>query len=269
MARKYSIAHVTVLGCPPPEMIYVAAMAGYDYVGMRLIYMGLAGEPNYDLAHLPEMLRATKTAMKETGIHLNDIGLARIHDDVDLKQYEPAFEVSAELGCKHVLSSIWTPNKPFYLEKFAELCDLAAQYGLTVNLEYVTWANVKNLKEALQILQTVNRPNTGVLVDTLHSYRSRVAPEELDAIPREWLHFAHICDAPAEIPTDKESLIYTGREARLYVGEGAIDIAAYINRLPKEIVLSLELPHIARAKQFGYAEHARRCLATAKAYFGY
>ena len=48
--RKFSLAHLTVLGCAPPEMTYIAARAGYDYVSFRLIYMGLAGETNYDLA---------------------------------------------------------------------------------------------------------------------------------------------------------------------------------------------------------------------------
>ena len=38
----------------------------------------------------------------------------------------------------------------------------------------------------------------------------------------------HISDAPNEIPTTTEGLIHTGREARLYPGEGAIDIAAIV-----------------------------------------
>ena len=54
MALEYSLAHLTVLGCPPPEMVYVAARAGYDYVSPRLIYMGLPGEPNYALAENPD-----------------------------------------------------------------------------------------------------------------------------------------------------------------------------------------------------------------------
>jgi hypothetical protein len=30
---------------------------------------------------------------------------------------------------------------------------------------------------------------------------------------------------------------------------------------------SIELPHLARVQEMGYAEHALRCLQTAKAYF--
>ena len=46
---------------------------------------------------------------------------------------------------------------------------------------------------------------------------------------------------------------------------GGIPIAAILNRLP-EMVYSIELPHLARAREFGYAEHAFRCLESAKAY---
>ncbi|MDF2930356.1 MAG: Xylose isomerase protein barrel [Anaerospora sp.] len=84
-------------------------------------------------------------------------------------------------------------------------------------------------------------------------------------MPREWFHFAHLCDGPAEIPDTKEALIHTGRDERLYAGEGGIDIAAILKRLPA-IPYSIELPHLARVKELGYAEHAWRCLQSAKNY---
>lgn len=265
MTRQFSLAHLTVLGCAPPEMTYIAARAGYDFVSFRPIYMGLPGEPNYALAENREMLRQTKAALAETGVRLLDIELARIYDGLDPKKYLPAMEVAAELGGRHVLSSVWTPERNFAIERFAELCDLAKQFGLTVDLEFVTFADIKNLQEALAVLRTANRENSGIMIDTLHFNRSRVALEELDEVPREWFRFAHLCDGPAAIPTAKEELIHTARDERLYAGEGAIDIAAILNRLP-EVPYSIELPNLARVKEYGYAEHARRCLQTARDY---
>lgn len=265
MANQFSLAYLTVPGCPPPEMIYTAAVVGYNFVSLRPIYMGLPGEPNFALAENKELLKATKTAFASTGIKLLDIELARIYDGVDPKKYLPAMEAAAELGGRHVLSSIWTPDRAFYTEKFAELCELANPFGLTVDLEFVTFADVKNLKESLELLRTVNQDNAGIMIDTLHFNRSRVALEELDEVPREWFHFAHLCDGPAEIPTTREGLIHTARDERLYAGEGAIDLAAILNRIP-EVPYSIELPHIVRMKEFGYAEHARRCLLAAKDY---
>lgn len=268
MAHKYSLAHLTVLGWSPVEMAYNAALIGYDYISIRNINMGVKGERDFSIPLGGERYKALKEALGETGIAIHDIELARVVAGVDVNSYEAAFESGASLGAKGVISSVWTDDKEYYTEQFAALCDLAAQYGLTVNLEFVTWAGVWNLGGALELLNTVKRPNARLMVDTLHTWRSKVSVEELAACPKELFDMAHICDGPAEIPArdDKEALIYTGRDARYYVGEGAINIADMVKALRPDTVLSIELPHLARVEKYGYTEHARRCLETAKEY---
>jgi sugar phosphate isomerase/epimerase len=263
---QFSLAHLTVLGCPPPEATRIASRAGYDFVSLRIINMRLANEPDYDLARNPNMLRETRSALDAGGIRLHDIEVARIADGVDMKSYAPALHTAAELGARRVIASIWTPNRNLAVDALAELCDLAAKVQLSISLEFVTWANVATLQEALALVRTVNRPNLGLLIDVLHFNRSGVKPEELDAVPRNWFHFAHICDGPKDIPATVEGLIQTGREARLYPGEGAIDIAAIVNRMPS-VPYSLEVPNLERVKELGYAEHARRCLEFGQRYF--
>ena len=265
MAQQYSLAHLTVLGCAPPEMTYIAARAGYDYVSIRPIYMGLPGEPNYALAENPQMLKQTKRALADTGVRVHDIELARIHDDMYPTKYLPAMEVAAELGAKAVLSSIWTTQREYAIEKFGEVCDLAKTFGLTVDLEYVPIAGVNTLAGAVDVLRRAQRDNAGLMVDVHHFHRALDKPEDLDGLPREWFHFAHLCDAQGEIPADRAEMTRILREERLYVGEGGIPVADILNRLP-EMVHSIELPHLARAREFGYAEHAFRCLESAKAY---
>jgi sugar phosphate isomerase/epimerase len=246
-------------------MTYIAARAGYDFVSFRLIYMGLPGEANYDVASNAQLLRQTKTALATTGLKLLDIEVARIDDGLDPKRYLPAMEAAAELGGRHVLASVWAKDRNFSIDCFGGMCDLAKPLGLTVVLEFVTFATVKTLAEALAVVRGARRPNSGILVDTLHFSRSRVAPAELDGLPRALFPYAHLCDAPAEIPATNEGLIATAREARLYPGEGGIDLAAIVGRLPL-VPYSLEIPHLARVKEIGYAEHAFRCLQHARTY---
>lgn len=246
-------------------MTYIAARAGYDFVSYRPIYMGLPGEPNFDLAANPQLLRQTKTALASTSLRVLDIELARVDDGLDPKKYLPALEVGAELGAKHVISSIWTADRVFATECYAQLCDLARPLGLTMDLEFVTFANARTLQDVLEVLRTVRRENAGVLVDMLHFSRSRVTLAELDGVPREWFHFVHLCDAPAAIPATTEGLIRTAREERLYLGEGGIPVAAILRRIP-DVPYSIELPNLARVKELGYTEHAFRCLQTAKDY---
>jgi sugar phosphate isomerase/epimerase len=253
------------MGLSPPELVYVAARAGYDYVSPRLIYMGLPGEPNWALAEKPEMLRQTKAALNDTGMRVHDIELARILKDVEPESYKPALEVAAELGARAVLSSIWVNDRSMYIDKFGRLCDLAKPLGLTVDLESVPIAAVTNLAQAVDVLRSVKRDNAGLMIDTHHFHRARDKAVDLEAVPREWFHFAQICDAPAEIPADRNEMIHVLREARLYLGEGGIDVADILRQIPR-VPYSIELPHLARAHEMGYAEHAFRCLETAKAY---
>ncbi|MCE5202468.1 MAG: sugar phosphate isomerase/epimerase [Synergistaceae bacterium] len=268
MTHKFSLAHLTVLGWTPPEMIYNAHLIGYDYVSIRIISMGVKGEFDFDISKNKKMFDLTKQAMEDTGMEIYDIELARIADGVDVRNYERSFEAAARLGAKGMISSIWTDDKEYYIDQFATLCDLAAQYDLTVNLEFPTWASVYDMKGVREVIDTVKKPNAGIMLDTLHVYRSRVSMEELEACPKELYNLAHICDGPAEIPalTDKEALIHTGRDERYYVGEGAIDVAGMVKRMRPDTVLSIELPNLGYVAKWGYTEHARRCLVTAKEY---
>ena len=200
MKHEFSLAHLTVMGCPPPEMIYVAARAGYDYVSVRTICMGLPGEPDYGLARNPELLRKTRLALDATGVRLHDIELARVKDGVDPQSYVPEFEVAATLGARAVLSSIWSTDRAYAIDTFGEICDLAKPFGLTVDLESVPIAAVNDLAGAVDVLRAVKRDNAGLMIDTHHFHRAKDNAADLDALPREWFHFAQICDAPASFP---------------------------------------------------------------------
>lgn len=265
MTIQYSLAHLTVLGCPTPEMVYIAARAGYDYVSPRLIYMGLPGEPNYALADNPAMLRQTKRALSETGVKVHDIELARIYDDMHPTKYLPAMEVAAELGAKAVLSSIWTENIDYAKEKYAKICELARPFGLTVDLEYVPISSINNLAKAADVLRAAKQKNSGLLIDMHHFHRAGDRVEDLDLLPREWFHFLHLCDASAEVPRDRAEMTRILREERLYVGDGGINVADILRHIPTKIY-SIELPNLAQANAVGYAEHAFRCIESAKRY---
>jgi len=242
----------------------MAARAGYDFVGLRP--MGRrADEPDYGLAHNKELLRQTKKALDVTGLRLNDIECARIAAGVIPKNYQAEMEIAAELGASGVITNVWTSERSFVLDAFSEICDLAKPLGLTVVLEFLTWSPIVNILDALEVIRSAGRENVGILVDTLHFYRSRCTLKELDKIPREYFRFAHLCDAPQEIPATVEELFKTASTERLYVGEGAIDIAGILNRMP-EVPYALEIPYPERSKVLGFAEHAARCLETAKAY---
>ena len=267
MSQEFSLAQLTVLNASPAELAGIAAEGGYDYFSMRQIYMGLPEEPDYDLSKNKKLMAETKHIMAETGIRLLDIELARIVDNVDPARYEPAMQTAVELGGKHVLSSIWTNDRELYMARFAQLCDLAAQYGLTVELEYVPIAAVRDLAGVVEVLKEVNRDNAGILVDIHHFHRAGDKPEVLAALPRNWFHMVHLCDAVAEIPEDNAEMTRILREDRSFLGEGGIDVKTILAALP-QVPYSIELPKLSYSSQHGYKEHAKQCLISAKNYLG-
>ena len=264
MKKEYSLAHLTAISTTPLELAKIAANCGYDYVSIRQIYMGVTGEVPVDLAEDKKMYQEMKDLFKDTGLRLLDIELARIFDGVDLTKYESAFETGKSLGAKHVLSSIWTDNKEYGIEKFAELCDLAKKYDLTVQLEAVPIAGVKSFAEVADILRIIKRDNAGLMMDTHHFNRANDSVELLKTFPSEWFRYAQICDAPPT-PSTREEMIRIMREGRDYLGEGTIDVATILNAMPI-VPYSIELPNSKKVEEYGYEGHARKCLETAKKY---
>lgn len=265
----YSLAHLTLINCTPAELVYVAARASYDAVSPRFITMNVPGE--FTQSPLDKaQVQATRTALVATGLQVLDIELARITEDCDPRDFEAALELGGELGARHMIMSAWTTRRDdrnFLLDIYAETCDLAASYGLTIDLEFPSFSRLKTLDEVLDIVRAADRPNGGILVDTLYLHLSRVDLGELLHVPPEWLHFLHISDCLPGIADTREGMIHLARDARLYPGEGCIDFAGIIERCPP-MNYSIELPNQSRVAELGYEEHARRCLIHAKATFG-
>ena len=273
MARKFSLAYLTIPGVDPVSQIKIAKEAGYDYVSLRTIPMHLPGEPEFLPQKDPELFDAIKKALKEYDMPLMDIELARVRPDLDIEEYRPAFEAAAKLGATDVLGSIWSRDKAWYTDTAGKVADYAAEFGLKFNIEFLPWAGVRNLQEDITLVDTLGRDNVYVMVDTLHAGRAGVTAEELARTPRKYFNFIHLCDGPAGPDGDPvldnikdDLMLYTAREARFYPGEGVMDIAGMVKAMP-EIPLSIELPNLKEIEARGQAGHAARCLETAKAYF--
>jgi sugar phosphate isomerase/epimerase len=264
MRHEFSLAHLTLLHCSPPEFIEVAAQTGFDYVSLRPIPV-TPNEPKHPLGEDKNLLKRTKAALANTGVKLLDIELARILPNVAPATYVPAFEAAAELGGRHVLTSGWTSDRNYVIERFAEMCDLAKPFGLTVDFEFVTFVAMGTLADAAAVVKSANRENGGICIDTLHFYRSNTSLSELDGLPRNWFRFMQLCDAAPETPATIEEMIFTARADRKFVGEGGLDLAAVINRLPV-MPYVLEIPNTKLALTMSPVEFARKAIETARAY---
>ncbi len=261
--HDYSLAHLTALSLSPPELIDAAAMAGYRYVGLRLTKV-TPQEPHYPLATDPALMRTTKVHLAATGIEVLDIELARISPNDNVRDFERFLQAGAELGARHVITQLPDPDRARKIDRFAQLCELARPLGLTVDLEFPSWTETPDLREATRVLREAAQPNAGMLIDLLHFARSGSSVDDLRQLPAEWFHFAHVCDAPPGVPSTNEGLIHTARFERLFPGEGGIDVHGILAALPPAIPYALEIPRATLVAQVGAKEHARMAIAATR-----
>ena len=238
MMADFSLAHLTVISLAPPLMVDVAASTGYRYVGLRLIPV-TPDSPGYPLMNDRTMMRETKARLADTGIGVHDIEIVRFALETDVESFLPFLEAGAELGAKHVLTAAYDPDRGRLIDRFGALCDLAAPFGLTIDIEFFPWTDVPNLSQAAAVVAAVDRTNSGILVDALHFDRSASTIEQLDAVPRSRLPFVHLCDAPAEKAATMEAMILTARTERLAPGEGCIDLQRILRHMPPGIPVAL------------------------------
>lgn len=245
--RKIGIAPMTILELTPPEMVSVAAEAGYDFVGLRLVN-ATPEEPVRPTIGQTDLIRETKQRLDDTGLELIDIEILRLKPETHVRaDFEAFFETGAFLGASQALIAGNDPEFSRLAENYNELGLLAAEYGITPNLEPMPWTDIRSVTEAMDVMATVTHTNCGILIDSIHWDRSEASADDVLAIPRELLHYMQLNDAPAEKPTTLDELLHQGRAHRFLPGNGGLDLVALLNALPADLPISLESPVVASA----------------------
>ena len=248
-SRLISLAHLTVLDTTPPELVTVAAAAGFRSIGIRLTATPSVGIPPYDMLREGPLLRETLQRMADTGVSVLDTEFLRFEPEHPVGIPEGFLEISARLGASNVLVMSAEPDEARTVERFCELCDRAARYRLHVCLEFAVYTGVRTLAQAAHVVSQAERPNASVLVDALHFSRSGGIPAHVGTVDRSLFRYAQICDASADMPgpTDAPNLIREARTGRLLPGEGVLPLRELVAALPAGIPLAIEAPARATA----------------------
>jgi sugar phosphate isomerase/epimerase len=261
-AAQFSLAHLTVLGVSPLDQIDIAAEAGYDFVGLRATAVA-AGERVVSLVGDGEMVGRVRSRLADTDVAVLDIELARLGPEDDPDELRGLLEAAAAVGARHVVGQLPDPDRSRAIDHFARLCDLAGDFGLTVDLEFPSWMETGDLGSAAAVVEAADRPNAGILVDALHFYRSGSSLDDVAALPADWFRFVQLCDAPVAVPSTDDEVIHDARAARSLPGYGQLPLVELIETLPV-VPYSLEVPNDVLRNELGTAEFARLVLTTAR-----
>src|SRR4030095_3364736 len=177
--RPISLAHLTVLDATPPELVTVAAEAGFKTIGIRLTATPSVGVPPYDILRDGPILRETLRRLADTGVSVLDTEFLRFEPEHPEGIPDGFLEVSARLGAKNVLVMSAEADESRTLERFAELRPRAG---------------------AADMVARSKRPNASVLIDALHFSRSGGIPAHVKQVDSALLRYVQICDAGPDMP---------------------------------------------------------------------
>lgn len=235
------LAHFTVLDVPPPALVDLAATTGYRTIGLRL-YPAFPGAPFYEIPTGTAAMREMRGRLDATDIRVHDIEFVTVDADFVPARLAPLLSSAAELGARRVSVCGDDPDRARLIARFAELCALAAEVGMGVDLECMAWRQVSSLGAAVDVVRTAGMANGGVLVDALHLSRTGGHPADLDKVPAGMIVSAQLCDAPAVSPPTTAAIIHEARSGRLPPGAGELPLDELLARLPDGTVLSVEVP---------------------------
>ncbi|WP_329127869.1 sugar phosphate isomerase/epimerase family protein [Streptomyces sp. NBC_01465] len=107
------------------------------------------------------------------------------------------------------------------------LADVAAEAGIKIGYEALSWGKFAHLyRHAWRIVDQVDRPNFGLVLDTFHSLALDDELSLLDSIPADRIALIQVADAPF-MSCD---IIQWSRHHRCLPGEGSFDLEGFLRR---------------------------------------
>lgn len=224
---KHSIATVSMSGTLP-EKLQAVAEAGFDGVEIfenDLLYFNGTPSDIRDMCHdlglaimLFQPFRDFEGGPRERLNH-------------QLNRAERKFDLMEELGCQNILvcssvSPALIPNDDIIASDLYLLAERAAKRNLQIGYEALAWGrHVYSYRHAWKIVQKVNHPNLGIILDSFHTLSIQDDLSELSQIDPKKITFIQLADAPK---LDMNILEWS-RHFRNFPGQGDFDIASFMS----------------------------------------
>jgi sugar phosphate isomerase/epimerase len=233
-----SLAHLSELDVPPLQLVQLAAKAGFAAVGLRTSPASPGGVV-YPLATAAEQADMRK-CLADNGMTIAEVEMVPLTAALNASDYKPMMEIGAAIGATRLtVGGGDTDDHAVIADKLAAMAEQAQPFGLAVDLEFMPFRPVKSLSDALDVLKRANHPNTHILIDVLHVFRSQSDIALFKSIDPKKLGPVQLCDGPRQAPDD---LVAEARTRRLLPGAGELDLKTLLDTLPDGLAYGIEVP---------------------------
>ena len=151
----------------------------------------------------------------------------------NLERARRKFELMHALGTDRILvcsnvSSDTLADDALIVEQLGQLAELARREGVAVGYEALAWGrHVNSYKHAWRLVNAVNHPHLGLVLDSFHTLSIGDSVDEIASIPGEKIAFVQIADAP-KLAMD---VLEWSRHYRCFPGQGDFDVAGFTARV--------------------------------------
>lgn len=246
------------------QAVDIAARAGFDFVSM-VLQSPAPMLPVDPIVRDVTLRREAIAAMKTAGIRMHNIECFNLRPDARFEEFAEALAVGQELGARSA-TAIAMPNgdRADLLAKFRGLCDMAAEMGIRVNVEFFAMSpDMCSLDMAVAFVRDSGRANAGVMIDVLHLIRTGSSVEAMRLIDPDLIGGCQICDGP--LLADSATVADEAGANRLVPGVGEFPLRAFIAALPADMVIGVEVP---QARLIGKVPPEERARVLAEAMRG-
>jgi sugar phosphate isomerase/epimerase len=200
---------------------------------------------------------ALKAVMDDYGLKTACInalkGIERHGEDqaTMLEEAERLSKAASELECENIqimaLTGIDDKSESEIMDiltdNVSRIAEIGEKYGVRYQIEIVAFTKFSTLKQALQLIERIGKPNVGIVVDFWHLYARGTTPEDIANLNKDIIFGVHFCDGRKPKPGED----WDEAAMRSYFpGTGEIDVKAYADAVKQtgfDGVWSAELFH--------------------------
>ena len=134
--RRFALEPLSVPEASSSALVDLASQAGFDYVSMFAYSPTPQLQADAAISD-PEVRRAMQLRMGETGVGLLNLECFNLTAEEDPCNFGAALECGGALGATQATAIVYeNDDRSDALAKYRRLCDMAAEHGIRVNLEF-------------------------------------------------------------------------------------------------------------------------------------
>jgi sugar phosphate isomerase/epimerase len=225
---------------PPLAFLDAARDAGYQGVGLRL--QKSPQFPIFPIVGDEPLIRDIRSALADSGLKVLDILAFYLLPETDVRDYEPALALGAQLGARYALTQGNDPDWSRLCATFDRFCVVAARCGLTPIIEFCPNRTLATLGQALDLLEQTGHPELPVLVDPIHFIRSEGRSADLRNVDPMRFPYAQMSDGVLTAGEPNLELAKNlGLGERRMPGDGTLPLREIFAALPSGLPVSVEV----------------------------